>query len=90
MAEMWLCLVVLERESLPKLEVKVLVSATEAVKEKETAIKIALDTPVPVDIPINLPPETWKGKTPRELGYHVVCCYKVEAAYPPLVVAWYH
>lgn len=90
MAKMWLCLVVLEKKSLPRLEVKVLVLVTDAKEERYTAEQIALDTPCPVDIPINLPAEIWKGKTSRELGYCATCYYKLQSAYPPLVVAWYY
>lgn len=86
MAEMWLCRVVLEKESLPRVEINVLVSVATADGESDVAIKTALDTIVPYGFPVT----GCKGKTLRELGYTATCYYKVQAAHPPLAVAWYY
>ena len=89
MAEMWICMVVLERKDYPaeiRLEVKVLVSATDFRTERATAINAALDTPVPLSVLV----KKRDGQTLRELGYHVVAYYKVEDVHPPQVVAWHY
>ena len=84
MAEMWLCLVILEKELLPKLEVKVLISATHANNERKAAEQTALDTPLPIDIPV----AKRDGQTARELGYRMSCYYKIQDVRIPQVVAW--
>lgn len=86
MEKMWFCLVVLEKELLPKLEVKVLVLAGGAEMERSAALKIALDTPLPFDFQV----EESRGRTPRALGYHMTCYYQLQRARPPLVVDWYY
>lgn len=84
MTEMWLCLIVLEKELLPKLEVRVLISATHASNEREAAEQTALDTPLPIDLPVT----KRDGQTARELGYRV-SCYKIQDIYTPQVVSWH-
>ena len=86
MIKMCLWMVVLEKRLSPRLEVKILVPVLGVQEDRDLATRTALDTPLPFDVPVNKK----DGQTARELGYHIVCYYRIEDVRVPQVVAWYY